>query len=261
MSSPIKLIYDYRHTLYATTLNDVRGRYIGSTLGLAWMVLYPFLFLSIYAVVFTVILRVRLEQYTSIDYVLMIFAGLIPFIGFSEALGASTSAVISNKGLLRNTMFPIDLIPVKAVLGASVTMSVGLVGLVLSLWISGRFFWVQFLIIPIFLLQLIFSIGVGWLISALTVFFRDLVHIIGVVIMFLMLVSPIGYTREMIPPGMKPLMAVNPLYYMIDVYRGVLFFGEVPVSSLLMLTVLAFGFYLLGFFFFNRLKPVFGEYV
>jgi lipopolysaccharide transport system permease protein len=261
MTNSISMLIRSRHILWATTLNEVRARYVGSVLGLVWMVLYPFLFLGIYAVVFTFILRVRLEQFTSTECILMIFAGLIPFIGFSEALSASAPAVVGNKPLLKNTMFPVELLPVKAVLAASVTMTVGLVGLLLCLWTTGHVSPVQILVIPVLFLQIMFSVGLGWFVSALTVFFRDLLHIIGVLIMFLMLVSPIGYTREMIPQGMKPFMAVNPLYYMIDVYRELLFFGRIPGGSLLALIGISVCTYVVGRFFFTRLEPVFAEYV
>jgi lipopolysaccharide transport system permease protein len=261
MQNPLSVLYSFRHTIYATTLNDVRGRYAGSILGIFWAFLYPFLFLSVYALVFTLILGIRLQMMSTFEYILVIFAGLIPFIGFSEALANSTSSVISNKGLLRNTMFPIDLIPVKAVLSSFVTSSIALFGLLVTLWIRGEFHWTQTLMVVVFPLQIIFSIGVGWFVSAMTVFFRDLTHIIGVIIMFLMLVSPIGYTRDMIPPAMMPIMTVNPLYYLIEVYRGIMIYGVVPIYSFLALFLISIAAFTIGYFFFSRLKPVFGEYV
>jgi lipopolysaccharide transport system permease protein len=261
MTEAFSLLHRHRHTLFATTANEIRSRYVGSTLGMAWAVLYPFMFLGLYAVVYTVILQVRLERHTSFEYVLLIFSGLIPFIGFSEALTSSTVAVVGNKGLLKNTMFPIELLPVKSVLSSSVSMTVGLSGLILLLWSQGRASPVQLLIVPIFLLQLLFSVGVAWIVSALTVFFRDITQIVGVLVLFLMLVSPIGYTRDMIPPGMMPLVYPNPLYYIIEVYRQVLFFNVVPWTFLALYVAMSLGTFVLGYLFFNRLKPVFSEYV
>ena len=261
MLEALTVLRKHRHTLFATTMNEIRARYVGSTLGMAWAVIYPFMFLALYAVVYTLILRVRLEQHTSIEYVLLIFCGLIPFIGFSEALTASTTAVVSNKGLLKNTMFPIELLPVKAVLSSSVSMTVGLGGLIVALWLQGRGSALHLLIIPVVLLQWLFSIGLAWLLSALTVFFRDITQIMGVFVLFLMLISPIGYTRDMIPAGMLPLIYPNPLYYLIEVYRQLLFFGVVPWSMLAVLVGLSAIAFVGGYALFNRLKPVFSEYV
>jgi lipopolysaccharide transport system permease protein len=259
--NPLSLLFRCRRILYATTLVEIRSRYVGTLLGLGWAVLYPFLFLGLYAVVYSLILKVRLQQYTPIEYVMVIFAGLIPFIGFSEALSLSVTSVATNKQLIKNTMFPIELVPVKAVLTSSLSMTVGLIGLIISLWTRGQFHATQVLIVPLLALQLAFSIGLGWLLSALNVFFRDVTQAIGIVVLFLMIVSPIGYTRDMIPQPLLVLAYVNPLFYLIELYRQVLVYGVVSwrfwVALLAMATV-SFG---LGYAVFQRLKPVFAEYV
>jgi lipopolysaccharide transport system permease protein len=261
MIEPLTLIYRHRHTLYATTLNEIRARYVGSVLGAAWAILYPFLFLGLYASIYTFVFRVRLANHTSFDYVLMIFAGLIPFIGFSEALASSTQAVISNKGLIKNTMFPIELLPIKSVCSSSVSMFVGFIGLLIAYVFTGQASLLDILIIPVFLLQILFSVGVAWIVSALTVFFRDLATMMTVIIQFLMLVSPIGYTRDMIPRGLLPMVYPNPLFYIIEVYRQILFFHVIPWKFLGVFAFFSCLTFWLGYTIFSRLKPVFGEYV
>ena len=259
--SAFRVLYEHRYMLYATTLNDIRARYTGTFLGLLWAAIYPFLFLSLYALVYTMILKVRLEQYTSFEYVLLIFAGLIPFIGFAEALSLSTVSVVTNKGLLRNTIFPVELLPAKAVLTSSVSMTVGLIGLITILWARGEFSVVQLAVLPVLAMQLLFSIGLGWILAALNVFFRDIGQIMGVIVLFLMLVSPIGYTRDMIPSGMMPLLYPNPLFYLIELYRSILIFGTVPWTFALVFLLLSVGIFVLGYTLFRRLKPVFSEHV
>src|SRR5690606_10064864 len=143
--------------------------------------------------------KVRLGQYQSFDYVLLIFSGLIPFIGFSEALVTGVSSVTENKSLIRNTLFPIELIPIKAVLSSSVTMLFGLAMLMTTLWLRGDFHLTQFMLPILLVLQLIFSMGLIWFLSAVNVFIPDLNQVIAIVVLFLMLVSPIAYTMDMIP--------------------------------------------------------------
>ena len=259
--SALRLLFRSRHILYATTLVEIRSRYIGTLFGLSWAILYPFLFLGLYAVVYGLILQIRLERYTPIEYIILIFAGLIPFIGFSEVLGVSVSSVSSNKQLIKNTMFPIELVPVKAVFAASLSMIVGLCGLLLALWARGEFHLTQLLIVPLLILQLVFSVGVGWLLAALNVFFRDVAQAIGIVVLFLMIVSPIGYTRDMIPHKLLWLAYANPLFYIIELYRQVLIFGTVSPRFWLAFTVIAVTAFWLGYDVFRRLKPVFAEYV
>jgi lipopolysaccharide transport system permease protein len=150
---------------------------------------------------------------------------------------------------------------VKAVIASSLSMTVGLIGLVLALWSRGEFHLTQILIIPLLLIQMIFSIGVGWILSAINVFLRDTAQAIGIFVLFLMIISPIGYTRDMIPHQLLALAYVNPLFYIIELYRQVLIFGVFSPRFWLAFTVIAFTAFGLGYAMFRRLKPVFAEYV
>lgn len=259
--SALRLLFQFRRILCTTTLLEIRSRYMGTLFGVAWAIIYPFLFLGLYGVVYALILQIKLERYTPIEYILIMFAGLIPFIGFSESLGSSTSSVSNNKPLIKNTMFPIELVPVKAVTASSLSMIVGLCGLLLALWLRGEFHATQILIVPLLILQLMFSIGVGWLLAALNVFFRDVAQAIGIIVLFLMIVSPIGYTRDMIPPELLATAYVNPLFYIIELYRQVLIFGVVAPRFWLAFGGMALVTFWFGYDVFRRLKPLFAEYV
>ena len=261
MISALRLLFRCRRILYATTVVEIRSRYVGTVFGLSWAIIYPFLFLGLYAAVYALILQVRLQQHSPLEYVLIIFSGLIPFIGFSEVLSASVSSVVANKHLIKNTMFPIELVPVKSAIASSLSMTVGLFGLLLALWSRGDFHLTQILVIPLLLIQMIFSIGIGWMLSAITVFLRDTTQAIGILVLFLMIISPIGYTREMIPHQLLALAYLNPLFYIIELYRQVLIFGVISPRFWLAFIVLACATFWLGYELFRRLKPVFAEYV
>jgi lipopolysaccharide transport system permease protein len=228
---------------------------------MAWTLIYPLLFLGLYAAIYLMIFQVRLPNYSTFEYILIVFSGLIPFLGFAESLGTGVGSVQANKNLIKNTMFPIELIPVKAVLSSCVTMTVGLGLLLVVLWLSGTILPSQFLVPVIFILQLVFMIGFIWILSALNIFFQDLAQITGVLILFLMLVSPIAYTKEMIPPALMPLMYPNPLYYMIMLYRGVLVIGEFPMDLFGIYLIISIGTFFLGYYVFSRLMPLFADYV
>jgi homopolymeric O-antigen transport system permease protein len=257
----LALLYRHRRMLWATSTMEIRSRYIGTLFGLGWAVLYPFLFLGIYASVYAFILGIRFGELTPFQYLLLVFSGLIPFIGFSEVISGSVSTVVGNKQLIKNTLFPVELLPVKSVIASSVSMTVSLIGLILALWFSGNFSVTQFLILPVFALQLMFFLGIAWLVSALNVFFRDVAHFVGVLVLFTMIVSPIGYTREMIPHQIVPLVYANPLFYAIEVQRQVLLFHVLSPTFLVIFIVISVGTFWLGFEVFTRLKPVFAEYV
>ena len=259
--TPLLTLFRHRRILWATTLTDIRGRFTGTVFGLTWAVLYPILFLGLYAVVYTMIYRIRVAEYGTVDYVLLIFCGLVPFLGFSEALGNGVGSVLGNKGLVKNTLFPIELIPVKAVLASSITMLVGLAILLLVLWGRGVVHATQFVIPLILILQLLFTIGLIWLLSAINVFVPDLGQMVAILILFLMLVSPIAYTHDMIPPELIPFMYPNPLYYLIMLYRDAAFIGELRLDLLGVFTAISFGMLFVGGFVFTRLKPLFADHV
>ncbi|MBX8539427.1 ABC transporter permease [Pseudomonas cichorii] len=259
--NPISIIWRHSHVLWATTLTDIRGRFIGTIFGAAWIFLYPLLFLGLYAVVYTMIYRVRVAEFGTFDYVLLIFCGLVPFLGFSEALGSGVGSVLGNKALVKNTLFPIDLIPVKTVLASSVTMLVGLVMLLIVLWSRGILHKTQLAIPLILVLQIIFTVGLIWILSAINVFIPDLSQMVAVLILFLMLVSPIAYTHEMIPKELVPFMYPNPLYYLIMLYRDAAFIGVINPGLLAIFTGISFSTFFLGGFVFSRLKPLFADYV
>lgn len=261
MWAAMHLLIRHRRVLAVAVLNEIRGRYAGTVLGLAWAVLYPVLFLSVYTAVFILIFNARLGGPSTVDSVLLIFAGLIPLFGFSESVSSGIGSVLANRHLVKNTLFPIELIPVRAVLVGSLTMVLCLVALHLALWWRGTAYPAQALTPVILVLQLLFTVGIIWPLSALNVFVRDLGQIVPILLMLLMIASPIAYTADMIPPALLPLMYANPLYYLILLYRGCLIQGEVPMAALGGFAGIAVGTFWVGFRIFMKLKQVFAEHV
>jgi lipopolysaccharide transport system permease protein len=146
-------------------LSDVRARFAGSALGLFWVFLLPFALLGVYAAVYIYVFKVRYGLFSSNEYVLLIFSGLIPFIGFSEALASGTGSVSANASLIRNTLFPIDLVPVKAVLTSQTVQVVGTVLLLLALAVFRKLTAWSALLPAIWALQLVLTVGTIWIFS------------------------------------------------------------------------------------------------
>jgi lipopolysaccharide transport system permease protein len=258
---PFLLLWRNRSVVRSTVLYDLRQRYGATALGLGWTVLYPILFLGLYSIVYDLILQIRIPGKSSFEYVLIIFSGLIPFLGFSEALGSGVNSIVDNRSLVKGSIFPLELIAVKAVLVSSVTMLVGLVLLMSILIWRGETQWSQLMIPVIIIIQYLFSTGIVWLLSVINVLFRDTNNLVSPLILFLMLVSPIGYTIDMIPQSLMPIMYVNPLYYLIFIYRLSINEGVVPWGFLCGFALISLAIFLLGFHVFRRLKGVFADHV
>lgn len=260
--APFILLYKYRSLLWQTTKNDIRTRFAGSLLGMFWLFFYPLLLLSAYAAVYVFVFKVKFQLFDSNEYVALIFCGLIPFIGFSEVLGMGVGSVVSNANLIKNTLFPIELVPVKAVLASQCTQAAGMIMLLIVLGLLGKLsLWSPFFIV-IWITQILFSMGLIWIISSANVYARDLQNIVSVLILFLMLISPIAYTEDMIPPEMRPLLAANPLYYMIISYQDVLMLGHFPSGNVFwILLTFSIVTFILGYWFFMKMKRVFADNV
>ena len=259
---PYQIIYRHRTIILSTTWNDIRLRFAGSILGLFWLILYPLLLLTAYSIVYLFIFRVRFADLSPSDYVLLIFSGLIPFLGFTEGIATTIPAVSSNSALVKNTLFPIDILPAKAVLVSQCTQAVGFLILLVALAVCDKLTVYSLLIVPIWAFQLLLGMGLGWILSACNVFFKDLQNIVTLIIIFLMMISPIAYPVDMVPEGLRPLLQANILYYYITAYQDSLVVGCFPRQNVLPVLMGASLFIFLGgYWFFSKIKTVFADNV
>jgi lipopolysaccharide transport system permease protein len=258
LTAPTSLLWRHRGSLVRTVQNDIRGRFAGSVLGLAWLVFYPLLFLGAYAAIYVLVFQVRLGLFETNEYIVLIFCGLIPFLGFAEALGHGVSSVSSNASLAKNTVFPIELIPVKAVLLGQCTQVIGMMMLVIAVAWVGRITPWALLLPVVWLFQILFMVGLMWILSSLNVFVRDLQNLVAVLVLILMMVSPIAYTDDMVPANLRPFLAFNPLYYVIISYQDVLMVGQFPRHGVFwVLAGMGIGTFTIGYWFFGRMKTIF----
>jgi lipopolysaccharide transport system permease protein len=252
----------YRHGVLEGVLHDVRQRYIGSVFGSLWAVLFPILQLSIYAGLYSFIFKVRPSGLTEMGYVILVFSGLVPLMAFNEALTAATSSLTANKNLLLNTVFPAELIPLRAAIAAQVTSLIGLIITLLVGFALGRTGWQAVLLVPVFwVLLLMFTLGIGWMLSLLSLVARDIQYGLGLVTMLLFVLSPFAYTPEMVPSALKPLIYLNPLSYFVLTFQQLICYGSwpEPIASC-GAVILGLGSFFIGFSVFLRTKYVFFDY-
>jgi len=258
---PFIELFKHRMIIYSTTLHDLKSKNAGSILGYIWLFLYPILFLGMYAFVYLMVFKIRLNIMSPYEYVLLIFCGLIPFLSFAESLSRGVGAVTSNSNLIKNTLFPIEFVPVNIVLSSQLLLVIGFSILTVIMIYMDKIGWNYLFLFYIFFLQLLFTIGLVWILSAVNVFFKDLGQIIGIVVLMLMMISPIAYTEDMIPESMRAFLYFNPLYYMIILYQKIFMYNQIDYKLLSIFTVLSFVHFIGGYYFFTRLKGVFNDYI
>lgn len=244
-------------------IRDLRARYIGSLFGFFWAVINPLSQVAIYGIVFGVFFKSKPDPiYGTDSFLLYLLCGLIPWQFFAETVSASSSVILSNSNLVKKAVgFPSEILPI-------ITVTTGiinhLIGVGLLLFITILFTAKLTLFTPLIFLYLffisIFAVGIGWILSSVTVYVRDVQQIVGVALMGLFFFTPIFYSPGIIPAKVLPLLKLNPMYHMVEGYRLAVLAGKaLPISDITYLAVISFITFAVGGVFFRRLKPGFAE--
>jgi lipopolysaccharide transport system permease protein len=256
-------VWRARVLLVAVTRVEIQKKYSGAILGLLWYPLYSGLLLAMYCFIYMVVFPARSgdPSFGAYDHVLTIFAGLIPYLGFSEAVSTGATSIKGNIALVKNTVFPVELIPVKQVLVALASLSVSLAILIALILPTRHMGWhLLYLPVPILFLAA-FCAGVVWILAALAVLVPDINYAVNLLLLFFLFVSPIGFTVSQIPPSAAVFVYLNPMTYLTESFR----FALLGMRDVPMWLDAVFGAALLMFLaasgaFFRRLMPLFGDY-
>jgi lipopolysaccharide transport system permease protein len=249
--------------LLRVTKHDLRIRYAGSLLGLGWIAVGPLLILGVYAAIYLEVFRIKGPAlFSGPAYVIYIFCGLVPYLATAQALSSGVGSMISNKAVLNNTVFPIDLAPVQSAFSAQAVMCVGMPLVVIGAAVTGHAHWTLLALPGVWALNIVWLIGVNWVIAILNVLFRDLQNLLTAILMILLVASPFAYTPSMVPPALKWLLLVNPFAYFVVAYQQVIMLGRLPDAAhatvLVLMPVVTFAF---GSWFFAKAKAVAVDYV
>lgn len=249
---------NYRQMIKSLVLSDLRTRYKGSVLGFLWTFLNPLLMLIVYTIVFSTIMRFDMPNYT-----IYMFVGLLPWINFSSSVLSSSSVIIRNSNLIKKIYFPHEVLPLSTVLGGIVNYLFGLIIMLIAIFISGMSLSVYALYFPLILfLQFILTYGLTLLFSSLNVYFRDLEHILGAVVMAWFYFTPIIYSSSMIPEKYQYIFNINPMKPIIESLQDIFYYQRGPQLDNLLLsftynTVLL----VVSWFIFRKLSRRFAEEV
>ena len=250
-------IYKYREMILSLVRRDLRGRYKASFLGFLWTFINPFLQLVVYTMVFSVIMRSGIEK-----YYLFLFVALIPWIFFSASVSAGAVSIVNQSSMVTKIYFPREILPISFVTSQFVNMLLSFIVVLLVVLFSGLgLAWSLLpLLIPIMLLEYCLALGIALIVSALTVYFRDLEYITGILVMAWQFLTPVMYSVDMVPERLRGVFMLNPMTSVIMAYRDILYYQKMPEMNTLLLSAgMAIGFLLLGAFVFGKLKKRFAE--
>jgi lipopolysaccharide transport system permease protein len=263
-SLPRRLLAVWRHRrlLQLMAMRDLRQRYVGSTLGLAWAVLSPLLFVAVYVAIFTFVFGGRLSPGApTAEYALYVVSGLLPWVAFSEVAARATQTMGEHRSLVKFVVFPVQILPLCSLFVTTLSQGLGLaVLLVMAVVVQGGLPPMLWLLLPTLLAQAVFLAGAAWLLGALGAILRDVKELVQVALMVGMFLTPIFYLERDLPAPLRLVLELNPLVHLLRLYRTA-FLGaglEHPVSALAFV-VIAAGTLLLGFVTFDRTRSLLSD--
>ncbi len=253
----IKEIFSYREMINAFIRRDLRGRYKGSVLGFLWTFVNPLLQLCVYSVVFSLILRVDKPK-----YYLFLFVALIPWIFFSSSVQGGSTCIIAYKDMVKKIYFPREVLPIATVTTNFVNMLLCFIVIFAVVIFSGTPLnpLAILCLIPVLAVEYILALGMALLVAGITVYLRDMEHILGIVLMAWQYLTPVLYEFEMIPEKFRFVFSLNPMTPIISACREILYYSRVPnLTTLISAFIMGVAVLVIGWFVFSKLKRRFAE--
>ena len=246
-------------------MRDFKVKYKRSVLGIVWSLLYPVLMMAVMALVFSNMFKFKVE---GVNYLVYLLSGLVIFNYFSEASTSAMSSIITNFSLINKVYIPKYIFPLSKCLFVGINFLLTLIPLLIIILFTGSgdtrcVINIYYLLIPYsFICMFLFTVGMGFLLSAMTVFLRDILYIYGIVMTIWTYFTPIFYDISMLPPNLQGLFQLNPLYQFITFVRTIILYNEIPsATNFIMCTVFGVGFFIIGALFFKKQQDKFIYYV
>jgi ABC-type polysaccharide/polyol phosphate export permease len=242
---------------------DIKERYAGSLLGVFWTVLQPVLFVSLYWIVFSQIMKIRVQTDTGdVPFFAFLLSGILPWFAFQEGIIRGASSILEKRHLIKKVIFPLELFPLSSVLSTFIHYGIGMI-----IFISVYFIWkgeaslFQIVcIVFLMVLQIFLASGISLIFSALSVYLRDIIQILGVAFQVLFYISTVLYPITAVPESLKILVQLNPATAMAEAYHNAILYNRAPelydAIYLISFTLLAVA---SGIWIFRKLKKGFAD--
>lgn len=259
----VRLYLRHRQLTWEMMKRDLTDRFAGQLLGPWWAIAHPLFLMVIYAVIFSFLFSGRAggEAEFPFDYPVYVLSGLIPWLAFQEGMSKGTTAVVANASLVKQVVFPLEILPVKGLLSPLLTQLIGFLFLIFYVLIKFQHLpWTYILLPFLFVFQLMAMAGISYVFSAVGSYFRDLKDIVQIFNLVSFYCIPIFYFPHWLPSWIHPVFYLNPFSYMVWCYQDACFFGRFahpwawPAFAGLSLLSLLFGYRL-----FYKLKSIIGN--
>lgn len=237
---------------------DLKVKYRRSFLGYVWSILNPLLMMVLQSIIFSYMFKNDIPNFP-----LYLICGNTLFTFFNESTNMGLTSIIFNGTLIKKVYIPKFIFPISRVVSSFVTMLFSMVAILLvMIFTRSPFYWTILLCwIPLVFLFL-FSCGMAMMLSALTVYFRDMQHLYSVLVLGWMYATPLFYPLSQLPPAIQPLMKLNPMYHYVNMFRNLVMYGNIPgPNTWIACIVSAVGMVAIGLVVFRKLQRNFILYI
>jgi ABC-2 type transport system permease protein len=250
--------YRYRELIWALALKDLKIRYKRSVLGFLWALLNPALLMLVMTLVFSTIMRFSIPHYP-----VFLLSVLLPWTFFSQSLSYAVESIVGNGDLIKKVRVPKLVFPVAAVVSNIINLLLSLIPLALLVPLTRHPFYWTWVYLPVPLVALtIFTLGATFFFATANVYYRDVAHILQIVLSAWFYVTPIIYSLDFIPPHYQWIFKLNPLIYVINGFRLAVYYGMLPrLQSIAASFVCGIAALIIGFAIFRKHQDNFVFYV
>jgi len=254
----IRNTYRYRELIWALALKELKIRYKRSVLGFAWALLNPALLMVVLTLVFSTLLRFNLPHYA-----IFLLSVLLPWTFFSQSLSYAVEAIVTNGDLIKKVAVPKLVFPTAALVSNLINLLLSMIPLAILVPLMGHPFYWTWAYLPVPLLALgIFTLGMSFFFAVANVFYRDVSHILQIVLSAWFYLTPIIYPLDAIPARYHWLFKLNPIIYVINGFRLAVYYGQLPQAPSIAASFLcAFISLFIGYTLFRKYQDSFVFYV
>ncbi len=261
--APLAPVLRHRRLTWEMAKREIRDRYAGQMFGVLWAAGHPLALMAVYVFVFAYVFKLRVGGGVEMprDFTVYLLSGLIPWMAFQESMSKAASVVIANSNLVKQVVFPLEVLPIKGILASGITQLIATALLVIyTLVTTGTLPWTYVLLPVLWGLQFLAVGGVCYLLASLSVYFRDVKDVLQLFCTAGVYFMPVFYLPAWVPEPIRPALYFNPFSYLAWCFQDVCYFGR--IEHPLAWVVFAAGapiLFVLGYGVWRKLKVCFGS--
>lgn len=253
-----KDLYNYRELLKSNVKKEIRGKYKGSFLGVLWSFVNPLLSVLIYAIIFPYILRQQQD-----NYLIFLIVAMIPWNFFVTVVNQGIITIRTNADIIKKVYFPREILPISVAISGLVNFFISCTIILVFVIFSGIGIGWSLLMLPVVaIVQFMLVLGLIYILGAINVYIKDIEYIVNFFVSMLFYATPILYSTSMFPEKIRWVLKLNPMGYLVDAYRAIFYYKEIPnLTDLGIITLFSFLIMIIGQKVFSKLQKGFAEEV